>query len=79
VPLLAAGRGGAPPAARAECGDPAGDDFMRPELGGGSGSCSWQVGPGPARSDHAHGPAGAAGLQRGQRAPGTRRDSIRAR
>ncbi|XP_073924850.1 cAMP-dependent protein kinase inhibitor alpha isoform X2 [Castor canadensis] len=52
---------------------------MRPELGGGSGSCSWQVGPGPARSDHAHGPAGAAGLQRGQRAPGTRRDSIRAR
>ncbi|XP_021111664.1 cAMP-dependent protein kinase inhibitor alpha isoform X2 [Heterocephalus glaber] len=30
---------------------------MRPELGGGSGSCSWQVGWGPAGADHALGPA----------------------
>ncbi|XP_017196899.1 cAMP-dependent protein kinase inhibitor alpha isoform X1 [Oryctolagus cuniculus] len=48
----------------------AGDDFMRPELGGGSGSCSWQVGVGARGADHAHGPA-RLDFCPGHRAPGT--------
>ncbi|KAK2095609.1 hypothetical protein P7K49_027025, partial [Saguinus oedipus] len=46
APFPGTGSGPAPPTACAECGDPAraGDDFMRLELRGGSGGCSWQVG-----------------------------------
>ncbi|XP_057353937.1 cAMP-dependent protein kinase inhibitor alpha isoform X1 [Manis pentadactyla] len=53
----------------------AGDDFMRPEPGGGSSCCSWQVGWGPAELTGHTAPRGCTVAPRAP--PGTGADSIR--